>query len=265
MDPIHLDTSSVVDDSEFKKPLLIVFPQFSGEFQILSVFAELRTVFDVLFVSPLGTQCSWSFKPGRYTDALEQYLPIVLQYDKISIVSWSAGNLHFQALDRYLHLKGLRHKVQKVIRLDPLGYPASNFLVFSGIPLSWFKLRAKFMDLCTHNYPNNVELTDYLGSIGFAFLLKTCHGYAYLKQGRMLRGTKLSPAPYVEHHFCSSFDPCWARHHPIFENDRSILCKNVIEHHVDGFHGLWLNKKVIRSDVFPILTKQPTVHKVHVS
>jgi hypothetical protein len=39
----------------------------------------------------------------------------------------------------------------------------------------------------------------------------------------------------------------------------------VIEHHVDGFHGLWLNKKVIRSDVFPILTKQPTVHKVHVS
>jgi hypothetical protein len=242
-------------DSEFRKPLLVIYPQFSGEFFKLSVFSELREKFDILFVSPLGTQCSWFHKPSRHTDALEQYLPYVLRYDKVSVVTWSAGNIHFQVLDRFLDIKGLRHKIQMVIRLDPLGYPASNFLIFTHIPLPWSKLRKKFLGLCA-THASHVGWGNYLASLGFSYLLKTAHGYVYVKLGRMLRATKLATAPYHEHHFWASFDPCWPTNHPVFENDREILCKNVIEHPVNGFHGLWLNWTFVRCNIFPLLTRK---------
>ena len=238
--------------SKRTRPLLLIFPQFSGEFQVLSVFSELRTKFDVLFVCPRGTQCSWWHRASRHTDALEEYLPYVLRHREISVVTWSAGNVHFQVLDRYLSLRKLRERIHTVIRLDPLGYPASNFLIFSGVPLSFSQLWRRFLELCTYTN-KEVGWTNFLATIAFAYLLKTCHGYVFLKLGRMLRVTKLAPAPYTEHHFSASFDPCWAKGHPIFENDRRILCDNVIEHHVEGFHGTWLNWKLIRSDIFPLL------------
>jgi hypothetical protein len=241
--------------SSVKIPLLVVFPQFSGEFNKLSVFAELKNQFDVLFVGPLGTQCSWWHKPSRHVDALGDYLPVVLKYDKISIVTWSAGNIHFQVLDRYLELRGLRHMIQTVVRMDPLGYPASNFLIFSGLTLSLKQLHNKFLNLCTEHTPSNqpVKWRNYLGSLGFAYLLKSCHGFTYMKLGRMLRVTKLACAPYPEHHFTASFDPCWSLDHPVFANDKELLCANVTEHHVQGFHGLWLTQDLLRSRVFPIL------------
>lgn len=250
---VHLYYYSI--DSEKKRPLLLVFPQFSGEFKVLSIFAELKHSFDILFVGPLGTQCSWWYKASRHADALEEYLPFVLKHDKVSVVTWSAGSIHFQVLDRYLEIRNLRQKIQTVVRMDPLGYPASNFLIFSGLSLTLLGLRDKFIQLCTEHTPSNlpVKWTNYMGSFGFAYLLKTCHGLAFVKLGRMLRVTKLACAPYPEHHFVASFDPCWPLDHPVFRNDRELLCDNVTEHHVEGFHGLWLNWDVIRSKVFPVL------------
>ncbi len=243
------------DTKHPRRPLLVVFPQFSGEFRILSVFSELRHKFDILFVCPRGTQCSWWHRASRHTDALEQYLPYIVNYEKVSVVTWSAGNIHFQVLDRYLYLRNMREKIHTVVRLDPLGYPGSNFLIFSGVPLTFTQLRRRFTELCTYASKNqSVGWVNFLATIAFAYLLKTCHGYVYLKLGRMLRVTKLAPAPYVEHHFSASFDPCWAKGHPVFDNDRKILCDNVVEHHVEGFHGTWLNWNLIRSDIFPLLT-----------
>jgi hypothetical protein len=241
--------------AEPKRPLLVIFPQFSGEFRKLAVFSELRHMYDVLFVGPLGTQCSWWFKASRHTDALEQYLPFILRHDKVSVVSWSAGNVLFQILDRYLELRNQRHRIQTVIRMDPLGYPASNFLIFTGVLLPLMQLKDKFIQLCTEHTPSNkpVKLSNLLGCFGFAYLLKSVHGFAYLKLGRMLRATKLACAPYPEHHFAGNFDPCWCLDHPTFNNDSQLLCSNVVEHSVEGFHGLWVNPDMIRTHVFPIL------------
>jgi hypothetical protein len=254
----------VKDEAEIpKRELLVVFPQFSGEFGMVSVFSELKENFDVLFVCPTGTQLSWWQTPSRYSDALSEYAPVVLKYNSVSAVTWSAGNVHFQALDRYLEVKRERHRMRLLIRLDPLGYPSSNFFIFSGIPLPWRALKDKLLALGRNGRSEPVGWINYLGTYGFSWLLKSSHGYAYVKLGRMLRSTKLAPAHYEEHHFTASFDPCWQKDHFVFENDRKILCKNVTEHIMDGFHGLWLSQDVIRNRIFPILTAKTTLKGVH--
>lgn len=253
---LHYYTSGNTNERE----LLVIFPQFSGEFGMLSVFHELKEQYDILFVCPRSTQFSWSYNPGRFADALAEYVSIVLKYDKIVVLTWSAGNTHFQALDRYLELKQERHRVRLLIRLDPLGYPSSNFFVFTAIPLSWRKMRDKLMHAGRNGDPRPLSWINLLGTYGFSWLLKSAHGYVYVKLGRMLRGTKLVQAPYDEHHFTASFDPCWQKNHFVFENDRKILCKNVTEHIMDGFHGLWLSHDLIRSRVFPLLTSETKVH-----
>jgi hypothetical protein len=81
-----------------------------------------------------------------------------------------------------------------------------------------------------------------------------------MKLGRMLRATKLGPAPYREHLFTAKCDPLFAPGHPVFDHDRRLLCNNnVVEYIVDGFHGLWLNWDIIRERVFPILIKDSTL------
>ena len=236
------------------RPLLLVYPQFSGEFEKISVFAELNNCFDVLFVLPLGTQLSWWHRPSLHSDSLAEYLPIVTKYNSISVVTWSAGNLPFQVLDRYMQLTGLRDRIKVVVRLDPLGYPSSNFLVYSGIPLSWVSLWKKFVAIGAESC--RMSIVDHFGCMGFAYLLKSSHGYTYMKLSRMLRTTKFGPGPYSEHLFMASCDPTWARGHAAFDHDRAVLCTpNVCEHLVDGFHGLWLNWDILRERVFPVLVK----------
>ena len=236
-----------------KRPLLVIFPQFSGEFQLLSNFAKLVDKFDILFVCPLGIQCSWFQTAARHSDTLEEYLPIIDQYTKILPITWSAGNLPFQVLDRYLELTNQRHKICEIIRMDPLGYPSSNFLVYTGIPIGLFDLHARFITLCGGKITG---LWNKFGCIGLTYLLKTSHGYAYLKSGRMLRGTKLSPTPYHEHHFTAKYDPLWTLGNAVFDHDRHLLCSgHVTEHKIDGFHGLWLNQSTLEKHVFPILHK----------
>jgi hypothetical protein len=236
---------------EGDRPLLLIYPQFSGEFQLLSVFSELKQFYDIMFVSPLGTQFSWWQIPSRHSDCLQDYLPFVLKHREIHAVTWSAGNIHFQVLDRYCELRSIRSRIKSVVRLDPLGYPASNFLIYSSVPLSWYKVWRRFYEIGKCN-----TLTSKAACLGFSYLLKCCHGYTYLKLGRMLRCTKLAPAPYQEHLFTAKCDPTFSPDHHIYVNDRKILCQgNVTEYIFEGFHGLWLTRAVIRQNVFPVLIK----------
>ena len=243
------------------RPLLVIYPQFTGEFDMLSVFAELRTTFDILFVSPLSTQFSWWNRPGRHSDTLEGYLPLIRKYDHIHVVTWSAGNVHFQILDKFLEVTGRRDIIKSVVRLDPVGFPSSNFLIYSGVPLPWIRLWRKFFEI-GHHRPEITKhsFSNHFGCIGLSYLLKCPHGYTYMKLGRMLRATKLGPAPYREHLFTAKCDPLFAPGHPVFDHDRQLLCNNnVVEYIVDGFHGLWLSFDIIRERVFPILIKNSTM------
>jgi hypothetical protein len=242
-----------------RRKLVLIFPQFSGEYKSLAVFAELRNSFDLMFVCPLGIQLSWSQVPARHTDTLEEYLPFVLEYDQILAVTWSAGNVPFQVFDRYLQLKGLRHKLEAVIRLDPIGHPTSNYIFYTGVPLPWMKLWSKFLRLGSNGTQQKwweIGFWCHFGCIGFSYLLKTPHGYTYFKSARFLRCTKVSKTPYKEYHFTAKLDPLWTPGHPFFDFDRKTLCdNNVTEVLMDGFHGLWLNSHSLRSLVFPVILK----------
>ena len=241
-------------DEQNQKPLLIIYPQFSGEFSVLAIFTQLRHKCDILFVAPRCVQLTWNFTPCRHSDALEEYLPIVLKYKSVYPLCWSAGNLSFQVLDRYLQQRGMRDKIKAVVRLDPLGYPTSNFLVYSGATLPWSKLYSKFLQIGSHVNPA-ISLRNHFGCLGLSYLLKSSHGYTYVKLGRMLRVTKLVPAPYPEFLITASFDPTWAHNHPFFENDRTVLFAHVSEESVEGFHGLWINHQTLKVRVLPILMK----------
>ena len=252
----HLHWFAEEKDQKYsQRKLIVIFPQFSGEYFKLSAFAQLRDQFDILFVCPLGIQFSWFQTPGLHTDSLQDYLPIILKYQHIIPVTWSAGNFPFQVLDRYLHLSGLGSKISALIRMDPLGYPSSNFLVYCGVPMKWWDLHALFFKLASHASPSwFVGFWNHAGCLGLSYLIKTCHGYIYLKSGRMLRATKLVPSPYPEFHFTAAFDPMWSRGNPIFDHDRNLLGK-VTEFPVEGFHGLWLNSAALRERVFPVIRK----------
>ena len=237
---VHLYYYSKVDETK-KRKLLLVYPQFSGEFKMMTVFSELRDQYDILFICPLGIQCSWWQVPARHADSLNEYLPYVLRYDKVVAVTWSAGNLPLQILDTYLGYKNLQSKIQAVIRLDPLGNPTSNFIVYTGVPIPWKKLWLKFLHLGSNGESVwNIGLVNHIGCIGLSYLLKTTHGYSYLKTSRFLRGgTKLSPSRYPEFHFTARFDPLCKPGTEYFDFDRKFF--NVSEIVVDGFHGMWLS------------------------
>jgi hypothetical protein len=253
----HVHLLHYKSDDSPRRPLLVVYPQFSGDFYVVSIFSELKDRFDILFVCPLGIQCSWSQRPARHTDSLEEYLPFVLQYDAIIPITWSAGNVPFQLLDRYLELKGERGRIQTVVRLDPVGHPTSNFVVYTGVPLPWHKLWLQFLRLGSRT-DGAAGFWDHFGCIGLSYLLKTPHGYSYLKSTRFLRGsTKFCLPPYHEHHFTATFDPLWNIQHPFFELDKKLLCneEHVTTYEMEGFHGLWLSHQTIRDKVFPVVAK----------
>ena len=241
------------------RKLLLIFPQFSGEFRHLATFAELRDTFDILLVCPLGIQFTWSQVPARHTDSLQEYLPIVLKYEKFIAIAWSAGSVPFQILDRYLELKGLRDKIEAVVRLDPIGHPTSNYTFYTGVMLPWFRLWRHFFEIGTNEGKLKwwqVDLLTHFGCLGFSYLLKTPHGYTYFKSGRFLRCTKLSVAPYQEYYFTATFDPLWNSGHPFFDFDRKFFhADTVSEKLMTGFHGLWLNGNRIREHVFPVIAK----------
>ena len=244
------------------RKLLLIFPQFSGEFRHLATFADLKDHYDILLVCPLGIQFTWSQVPARHTDTLQEYLPFVLKYEKIVAVGWSAGNVPFQILDRYLELKGMRNKIEAVVRLDPIGHPTSNYTFYTGVMLPWFGLWRHFLDLGTNQGQRKwwqVDFISHFGCLGFAYLLKTAHGYTYFKAGRFLRCTKMTIAPYQEYQFTAEFDPLWNPGHPFFDFDRKFFhAVTVSEKIMKGFHGLWLNEERIREHVFPVLMKHAT-------
>jgi len=241
------------------RKLLLIFPQFSGEFRHLATFAELRDQYDILLVCPLGIQFTWSQVPARHSDSLQEYLPFVLRYEKIVAVAWSAGSVPFQILDRYLELKGMRDKIEAVVRLDPIGHPTSNYTFYTGVMLPWLGLWRHFLDLGTNQGKLKwwqVDFVSHFGCLGFAYLLKTAHGYTYFKAGRFLRCTKMTVAPYQEYQFTATFDPLWNSGHPFFDFDRKFFhAETVSEKFMKGFHGLWLNGERIREHVFPVLNK----------
>ena len=241
------------------RKLLLIFPQFSGEFRHLAVFADLRDQYDILLVCPLGIQFTWSQVPARHTDSLQEYLPFVLKYEKIVAVAWSAGSVPFQILDRYLELKGMRNKIEALVRLDPIGHPTSNYTFYTGVMLPWFGLWRHFLELGSNHGQKKwwqIDFVSHFGCFGFAYLLKTAHGYTYFKAGRFLRCTKMSVAPYNEYQFTASFDPLWNSGHPFFDFDRKFFhAETVSEKIMQGFHGLWLNGDRIREHVFPVLIK----------
>lgn len=241
------------------KKLILIFPQFSGEFRHLATFAEWRDTYDILLVCPLGIQFTWSQVPARHADSLQEYLPFVLKYENVIAVAWSAGSVPFQILDRYLELKGMRDKIEAVVRLDPIGHPTSNYTFYTGVMLPWLGLWKHFFNLGSNEGKLKwwqIDFLTHFGCFGFSYLLKTPHGYTYFKSGRFLRCTKMSVAPYKEYYFTAKFDPLWNAGHPFFDFDRKFFhADTVSEKLMNGFHGLWLNGARIREHVFPVIAK----------